>query len=152
LTVWIKIIGTEKRLIGTIRRECLDHVVVFGEDHLGRTLKAGAAYYNHVRTHLALAKDAPLLRPVQQLGDIAVRSILGGVHHEYCRIKFSAGTTLGDFQNQEGDVRRPGLARPRLHELGGDLRDHHLTLHPKRIWTDYLARSCPKALSQFSRW
>jgi len=61
-------------------------VVIFGEDHLRRTLKADAAYYNHVRTHLALAKDAPLLRPFQQLGDIAARPILGGLHHEYCRM------------------------------------------------------------------
>ena len=81
-----KIIGREKKLIGMIRRQCLNHVVIFGEDHLRRTLKAYAAYYNHVRTHLALAKDAPLLRPVQQLGDIAVRPILGGLHHKYCRM------------------------------------------------------------------
>jgi hypothetical protein len=47
------------RLIGSIRRECLDHIVILCEDHLRRVLEAYAAYYNHVRPHLALAKDAP---------------------------------------------------------------------------------------------
>jgi hypothetical protein len=75
-----------ERLIGSIRRECLDHIVVFGEAHLRRVLKAYAAYYNNVRTHLSLGKDAPLIRPIQRFGNIAARPILGGLHHEYCRI------------------------------------------------------------------
>src|SRR6266403_3212754 len=58
--------GHAERLIGPIRRECLDHIVILGEDHLRRVLKAYAAYYNHVRPHLALANDAPLVRPVQR--------------------------------------------------------------------------------------
>jgi transposase InsO family protein len=77
--------GHAERLIGSIRRECLDHIVVFGEGHLRRILRAYADYYNSVRTHLALAKDAPLVRPVQRFGDISVRPFLGGLHHEYCR-------------------------------------------------------------------
>ena len=77
--------GYAERLIGSIRRECLDHIVIFGEDHLRRILQAYADYYNRVRTHLALAKDAPLVRPVQRFGDISVRLFLGGLHHEYCR-------------------------------------------------------------------
>ena len=77
--------GHAERLIGSIRRECLDHVVILGEAHLRRVLKAYAAYYNQVRTHLALAKDAPLPRPVQRLGEVVARPILGGLHHEYCR-------------------------------------------------------------------
>ena len=75
-----------ERLIGSIRRECLDHVVVLGEDHLRRVLKAYAAYYNGFRTHLSLAKDAPTHRPIQQLGQVVARPILGGLHHQYCRI------------------------------------------------------------------
>jgi hypothetical protein len=75
-----------ERLIGSIRRECIDHVVVFGEAHLRRILKAYAAYYNEIRTHLSLAKDAPSHRPIQRLGRIALNSILGGLHHQYCRI------------------------------------------------------------------
>jgi transposase InsO family protein len=51
--------GHAERLIGSIRRECLDHIVVFGEAHLRQVLKAYAAYYNNVRTHLSLGKDAP---------------------------------------------------------------------------------------------
>jgi transposase InsO family protein len=78
--------GHAERLIGSIRRECLDHVVVFGAAHLRRILAAYAAYYNDFRTHLALAKDAPLLRPIQRFGQITARPTLGGLHHEYCRI------------------------------------------------------------------
>src|SRR5712671_299299 len=77
--------GHAERLIGSIRRECLDHVVVFGEAHLRRILKAYADYYNNVRPHLSLGKDAPLIRPIQRFGNIAATPILGGLHHEYCR-------------------------------------------------------------------
>jgi len=55
--------GHAERLIGSIRRECLDHIVIFGEAHLRQVLKAYAAYYNRVRTHLSLGKDSPLVRP-----------------------------------------------------------------------------------------
>ena len=58
--------GYIERLIGSIRRECLDHVLVLGEAHLRRILRAYADYYNRGRTHLALDKDAPLSRPVQR--------------------------------------------------------------------------------------
>jgi transposase InsO family protein len=77
--------GHAERLIGSIRRECLDHVVILGESHLRRVLKAYAAYYNHVRPHLALATDAPVVRPVQRFGQVTARPILGGLHHQYCR-------------------------------------------------------------------
>jgi hypothetical protein len=60
--------------------------VVFGAAHLRRILAVYAAYYNDFRTHLALAKDPPLLRPIQRFGQITARPILGGLHHEYCRI------------------------------------------------------------------
>jgi transposase InsO family protein len=62
--------GNAERLIGSIRRECLDHIVILGEDHLRSVLKSYAAYYNRGRTHLALDKDAPLSRPVQPTGPI----------------------------------------------------------------------------------
>src|SRR5438876_11328518 len=58
--------GHAERLIGSIRRECLDHVVVVGEAHLRQILRAYADYYNRARPHLALEKDAPLLRPIQR--------------------------------------------------------------------------------------
>jgi transposase InsO family protein len=78
--------GYAERLIGTLRRECLDQVVIFGEAHLRRILSAYAAYYNHVRTHLALQKDAPFHRTAQRSGTIVAIPILAGLHHEYARI------------------------------------------------------------------
>ena len=78
--------GYAERLIGTLRRECLDQVVIFGETHLRRILSAYAAYYNKARTHLALQKDAPLHRAVQRSGTVVAIPILAGLHHQYVRI------------------------------------------------------------------
>jgi transposase InsO family protein len=78
--------GHAERLIGSIRRECLDHAVILGEAHLRRILAAYAGYYNGVRTHLSQGKDSPGHRPVQRLGQLAAQPILGGLHHQYCRI------------------------------------------------------------------
>jgi transposase InsO family protein len=78
--------GHIERLIGSIRRECLDHVVVLGEAHLRQILRAYADYYNRARTHLALAKDTPLGRPVQTAGPVAAIPLLGGLHHQYVRM------------------------------------------------------------------
>src|SRR5947208_6634312 len=62
--------GFAERLIGSIRRECVDHVVVLGETHLRRVLKSYARYYNEMGTHRSLDKDAPISRPVQRAGSI----------------------------------------------------------------------------------
>jgi hypothetical protein len=70
-----------ERLIGTVRGECLDRVLVFGEAHLRQILSSYAVYYNGVRPHLALGKDAPLGRAVQRSGDIVAIPILSGPHH-----------------------------------------------------------------------
>jgi transposase InsO family protein len=78
--------GYAERLIGTLRRECLDQIVIFGEAHLRRILSAYAAYYNQARTHLALQKDAPLRRAVQRSGAIVTVPVLAGLHHQYVRI------------------------------------------------------------------
>jgi len=78
--------GHAERVIGSIRRECLDHIVVVGEAHLRRVLKAYLAYYNTTRTHLSLDKDAPLHRPIQRVWRIASVEVLGGLHHQYARI------------------------------------------------------------------
>jgi transposase InsO family protein len=75
-----------ERLIGSIRRECLDHMIVFGEAHLRRTLRGYAAYYNVSRTHRSLNKDAPLHRTIERLGAVVSRPVLAGLHHQYCRI------------------------------------------------------------------
>jgi hypothetical protein len=78
--------GYAERLIGSIRRECLDHIVVTGEKHLRHILKCYMDYYNAVRTHLSLGKDAPIWRDTQCAGCIEVRPVLGGLHHQYVRI------------------------------------------------------------------
>jgi transposase InsO family protein len=78
--------GFVERLIGSIRRECVDHIIVLGEVHLRRILKSYADYYNGARTHRSLNKDAPVSRPVQRIGVISSRAILGGLHHQYVRI------------------------------------------------------------------
>ena len=69
--------GFAERLIGSIRRECLDHVIVLGEVHLRRILRSYADYYNDVRTHRSLDKDAPVFRPVQRTGVISSRAVSG---------------------------------------------------------------------------
>ena len=78
--------GFAERLIGSIRRESVDHMIVLGEAHLRRILKSYANYYNGVRTHRSLNKDAPVSRPVQRTGVISSRAILGGLHHHYARV------------------------------------------------------------------
>ena len=76
-----------ERVIGTIRRECLDHVIVFNEAGLFRHLKSFIGYYHESRTHLSLAKDAPEPRPVHplELGAIVTIPQVGGLHHRYER-------------------------------------------------------------------
>ena len=78
--------GYAERLIGSIRRECLDHVIVFGELHLRHVLASYQQYYNGTRTHLSLGKDLPVARSVQAVGSILPRPVLGGLHHHYARI------------------------------------------------------------------
>jgi transposase InsO family protein len=78
--------GFAERLIGSIRRECVDHIVVLGEAHLRRILLSYARYYKDIRTHRSLDKDAPVSRPVQRTGIISSHAVLGGLHHHYVRI------------------------------------------------------------------
>jgi transposase InsO family protein len=78
--------GFAERLIGSIRRECVDHFVVLGEAHLRRILRDYARYYNDIRTHRSLDKDAPVSRAVQRTGIISSHAILGGLHHHYVRV------------------------------------------------------------------
>jgi len=60
--------------------------VILGEVHLRRILASYASYYNAQRTHRSLAKDSPIHRITERLGDITSRPLLGGLHHQYCRI------------------------------------------------------------------
>jgi hypothetical protein len=75
-----------ERLIGSIRRECVDPIIVLSEAHLRQVLKSYARYYNDVRTHRSLDKDAPVSRPVQRTGSIKSLPILGGLHDHYARV------------------------------------------------------------------
>ena len=78
--------GCAERLIGSIRRECVDHCIVLGEAHLRRILRTYAHYYNNIRTHRSLDKDTPVSRPVQRTGIVSSRPILGGLHNHYVRV------------------------------------------------------------------
>ena len=76
-----------ERLIGSIRRDCLDHVIVLGERHLRKILKSYREYYHRSRTHLGLGKDTPEPRTVQppEMGEIVELPQVGGLHHRYDR-------------------------------------------------------------------
>ncbi len=74
-----------ERLIGTLRRECLDHVIVMGEEHARQILAEFATYYNEARCHTALDGDVPAHREVEMTGSLTVKPFLGGLHHGYAR-------------------------------------------------------------------
>ncbi len=77
-----------ERLIGSIRRECLDHMIILGEQHLRRILRDYLNYYHSCRTHLSLEKDAPDSRPVEPpaMGKLIAIPKVGGLHHRYTRL------------------------------------------------------------------
>ncbi|HRZ39022.1 MAG TPA: transposase, partial [Candidatus Paceibacterota bacterium] len=76
-----------ERLIGSIRRECLDRVVVFSEQHLRELLEAYVEYYEHVRPHRSLEHDSPIPRAVEppEQGKVVELPLVGGLHHRYVR-------------------------------------------------------------------
>ena len=76
-----------ERLIGSIRRECLDHMIVLNEAHLMRILKSYFAYYHESRPHLSLDRNAPFHREIEppEQGDVILIFHLGGLHHRYSR-------------------------------------------------------------------
>ena len=78
--------GYVERVIGSIRRECLDHVIVLNATHLRGVLREYVEYYNSDRTHRALDKDAPNFRTVEAHGEIVSCPVLSGLHHRYARI------------------------------------------------------------------
>ena len=77
-----------ERVIGSIRRECLDHIVIFNERHLRRVLSSYVDYYHGTRTHLSLDKDCPDSRPIQHrnVGRVVAIPKVGGLHHRYERL------------------------------------------------------------------
>ena len=113
-----------ERLIGTIRRECVDHLVVLGEAHLRRILREYARYYNTVRTHRSSDQDAPVSRPVQRIGRIVSHALVGGLHHQYYRIQVFGMHRYDRATVCAGDARREpapsgsggGCIRPRCRQ------------------------------------
>ena len=77
--------GYVERLIGSIKRECLNHFIIWDANHLRRLLRAYAHYYNHSRTHLGLAGQTPIPRSEKAVGRIVAIPALGGLHHRYVR-------------------------------------------------------------------
>jgi transposase InsO family protein len=77
--------GFAERLIGSIRRERVDHIIVLGEVHRRQILQSYARKYDAIRTHRSLDKDEPVTRQIQQIGSIKSHAILGGPHHHYAR-------------------------------------------------------------------
>jgi len=75
-----------ERVIGSIRRECLDHVIVFDEDSLRCTLRSYFFYYHRSRLHLSLDKDSPDSRSIQSVGRVIAFPEVGGLHHRYERV------------------------------------------------------------------
>ena len=76
-----------ERVIGSVRRECLDHVIILNERHLRRILNRYLDYYHSSRTHLSLVKDAPVSRQVSEgKGTVVPFPKIGGLHHRYERI------------------------------------------------------------------
>jgi putative transposase len=75
-----------ERVIGTIRRECTDHLIAFNERQLESVLQSYKNYYNQSRTHLSLNKDSPISRPTERVGKVVSISRVGGLHHEFRRM------------------------------------------------------------------
>jgi transposase InsO family protein len=77
-----------ERVVGTLRRDCIDHVVVFNENHLRRLLRDYLSYYHSCRTHLSLEKDSPEPRKVElpDQGNVVEFPMVGGLHHRYRRL------------------------------------------------------------------
>ena len=74
-----------ERVIGSFRRECLDHIIPLNEAHLRRVLGEYVGYYNRSRTHLALNGNAPEPRETAMVGEVMSTPVLGGLHHRYSR-------------------------------------------------------------------
>ena len=77
--------GFCERVIGTIRRECTDHVIPFGRRHLLRVLREYVEYYNADRPHQSLDRNSPVPRSIEAAGGVCAKPVLGGLHHRYFR-------------------------------------------------------------------
>jgi hypothetical protein len=144
--------GFAERLIGSIRRECVDHLIVLGEAHLRRILRAYARYYNEIRTHRSLDKDAPISRPVQRIGNISSRpsspilqNLVFGRHNmleqkyrRLCRLRANRGGLDGckDQDTQNEGERPKGYRR-----ANGEFVGFGVGKHTSSEWTPRVFRS-----------
>jgi len=106
--------GFVERLIGSIPRECLDHVIVLGEKHLRRILRSYFEYYQESRSHLSLGEDHPSARTVQppEVGAVVEIAQVGGLHHRYER--HAAQGALEHFVRRPSPTRSLPVGNPRL--------------------------------------
>jgi hypothetical protein len=118
-------IACAERLIGSIRRVCTDHIVIFGEGHLRHVLLSYMGYHNGTRTHLSLNKDAPISRAAENAGRIICRPILGGLHHQFGRMRFTVGTAICRASNYAAACSAPDR-RLATFVFGGQLGRHGL--------------------------
>jgi transposase InsO family protein len=94
--------GFAERLIGSIRRECVDHIVILSEAHLRRILQTYARYYNDIRTHWSLNKDTPVSRPVQRTGNIKSHALLGKARHRLLQDRLAAAAQATESHGRPG--------------------------------------------------
>src|SRR5262249_20089320 len=110
-----------ERVIGSIHRECLNHIIVLNEESLRRTLRSYFSYYHRSRLHLSLDRDSPEPRPVQSVGRVVAFPEVGGLHHRYERVaqlSFNCHPSNGrDLSSFGTDAKRS--------QLRGFLRCHY---------------------------
>jgi hypothetical protein len=114
-----------ERIIGSIRRECLDHVIVLGEGSLRRTLVAYFDFYHKSRTHLPLGKDSPEPRPIQppEIGPVVARRQVGGLHHRYER-HAACWSTKSGTSFYRANRKSPPLASSKGLKTGTRISNH----------------------------
>ena len=134
-----------ERLIGSIRRECLDHVVVFGERHLRHVLLSYMNSYNEMRTHLSL----PLSRTVQRAGRVLRLPILGGLHHRIYSDLICDRRSIRDKPTAPASPWQNGFAERLIGSIRRECVDHIIVLgeaHLRRIQIlCQILQSCPNA-------
>ena len=135
--------GYTERLIGSIRRECLNHIIVVGEQYLRHILMCYMEYYNAIRTHLSLGKDAPSRKVIQRSGCIKAQPVLGGLHHHatLCRADQKRASTGANViersvvlngENQAFDPEHRGRRQPEQ-QFGSQCHAIRQKIHEVRI-------------------
>jgi hypothetical protein len=137
-----------ERLIGSIRRECLDHMIVLGEPHLRKILTSDSNYYHGARTHLSLAKDAPTPRRIQDMaeGDVVAFAEVGGLHHRYER-RAASHRRHCRRRSRSAETSVRAMRRPRVDTAGSAaIQETHWLLQPRprgpqQVWILFWRRT-----------